>query len=288
MISIISLESLVEFSSVKVNEMTFKVVSETASGFGINLARYLNYLDIKNRVFTFLGGFNGYKIRELCRKENIRLKYVPSNIENGEFIKFFDSDSNFKIVHEDYSKKALNAFDYLVLREKKEFAYCVLDVNENNGCQVFRYLNFIKGLSKKFNKTKLIINIAYDQLDFLLELDDLSAIFLALVYDKNKTENACVQSKMTALKNKNCQHITLTNDKKNLQFFDHETEFFLEKPTGFSKEVFLAGFLFGQKQQKDFLSSSKLGLLLHQPVASKTKVSKKALLNFAQNDDLPK
>lgn len=277
MISIISPESLVEFSSVKVNEKTFKVISETASGFGINLARYLNYLDIKNRVFTFLGGFNGYKIRDLCRKENIRLKYVPSNITNGEVIKFFDSDSNFKIVYEDYSKKVLNTFDYLILREKKEFTYFVLDINLNNGYQVFRYLDFIKGLSKKFNKTKLIINIAYEQLGFLLELDDLSAIFLALVYDKTKTENTCVKNKITALKNKNCQHVVLTNDKKDLQFFDQETEFFLEKPTEFSKEVFLAGFLFGLKQQKDFLSSSKLGLLLHQPVASKTKVNKKDL-----------
>ncbi len=61
-----------------------------AGGKGINISRQLNILGIKNHALTFLGGYNGKKLRAVLEKENISFSVVSTKSETREATLVFD------------------------------------------------------------------------------------------------------------------------------------------------------------------------------------------------------
>lgn len=57
-----------------------------AGGKGINVSRQLNFLEIKNLAYTFLGGKNGKTIRQILKEEKIDFKHVPVKTETRSAI----------------------------------------------------------------------------------------------------------------------------------------------------------------------------------------------------------
>jgi len=61
-----------------------------AGGKGINVSRQLNLLGVKNHALTFLGGFNGKKIRSILESEEISFSSVNTKSETREAALLFD------------------------------------------------------------------------------------------------------------------------------------------------------------------------------------------------------
>ncbi|MFC1617229.1 hypothetical protein ACFL2K_03315 [Candidatus Margulisiibacteriota bacterium] len=91
-------------------------ISQKPSGAGFELAQKLRDEGKKCQLYTFLGGFNGYKIKDLCKKERIRLKYVRIAEENTTKIKI--NGQIFPIKIQKISKNDIKAF-YHLLKAKK-------------------------------------------------------------------------------------------------------------------------------------------------------------------------
>lgn len=65
-----------------------------AGGKGINVSRQLNVLGIKNLALTYLGGYNGKRLRHVLEKENINFSAVSSKSETREADLVFDESTD--------------------------------------------------------------------------------------------------------------------------------------------------------------------------------------------------
>ncbi len=59
-------------------------VDNSAGGKGINVSRQLNHLDTPNLAFTFLGGANGRRFRDVLKNENMNFTSIKINAETRD------------------------------------------------------------------------------------------------------------------------------------------------------------------------------------------------------------
>lgn len=85
------------------NKLYFKNITESpraynqeylAGGKGINISRQLNRLGIKNHAITYLGGYNGKRLRAILEKEKISFSAVSTKAETREASLIFDESQS--------------------------------------------------------------------------------------------------------------------------------------------------------------------------------------------------
>jgi fructose-1-phosphate kinase PfkB-like protein len=97
----------------------FTVLSQQASGLGLELAWQLRQANTKSKVYTIIGGFNGYKLKDLSQKQQIKLKYLRTQTETGQVI--VSNNQSFTVLPAAYSKNEAETFAKLILADAAKF-----------------------------------------------------------------------------------------------------------------------------------------------------------------------
>ena len=135
--------------------------TEQAGGNGINLARWLRKQDVKHRVFTILGGFNGYKLKAFCKKEQIKLKYVLVKPETRE--NFVIEKQNKKLKYDTFvealSKREISEYSKMLLTTEFKGKVFVFSGSLPNGFGQDQYLELMQALVAKVADIKIVLDL---------------------------------------------------------------------------------------------------------------------------------
>lgn len=137
-----------------------------ASGPGIELSKALRKADIKNQVLTFLGGFNGFFIKDQCRKMGLKTNHVRVSQETPLFIE--EGGRGMLLTLGAISTDHANEFQALIKRTLKKAKIVVVLGPSVSGLSP-TYFSDILHECKAFPEVKIVVSGPAHQWDELTQ-----------------------------------------------------------------------------------------------------------------------